>query len=92
MNYSTTNKPVLILKKVIHKRQVRLLLIFKYNDSIISKVRDLKLFIWSKSLRGWHSKYSLDNLNLIYKVLSEDVIFKNDSSIYDITKGLLVCS
>lgn len=86
MKNSTDNKPTLLFKKVIHKNSVRLLLLFPYNDKIIFKIRSLKLFLWSKTLRGWHSEFSQKNMNIVHQTLNEEVVFKNDSSIYTTLK------
>ncbi len=75
-------KPILILKKIIHRKEIRLFLFFSYDDAIIIKIRELKKYRWSRTLRGWHASFSIENLNQIYKTLNSLVIFKNDPSLY----------
>jgi len=55
----------LLLKKVIHRKKVRLLLVFRYDDFIISKIRKIEGYAWSKTLRGWYTDYTTENIDFI---------------------------
>lgn len=73
--------PILLLQKVVHKNQVRLLVTFSFNYEIKSKIKQLKCFVWSKTLRGWHSDFTSKNILLIKETLKNDVKFKSDASL-----------
>ena len=63
------------LKKTIHKKEVVLLLLFPYNDAIISQIRDLKKYTWSKTLRGWITPFSEEKLQEIQTVIKGNILF-----------------
>ena len=88
MKTSSQIKPILILKKVMHRKQLRLLVLFKYNDALISKVRNIGSYTWSKTLRGWHTNYTTKNIELLKKTLKNNVVFKLDDSVYNISLKL----
>ena len=82
MKTSLSIKPSLLLKKVFHRKKLRLLLIFPYNEAIISKVRNIKGYLWSQTLKGWYTNYTSKNIEYIKQTLKNDVLFKLDDSIY----------
>ncbi len=84
MKTSSTIKPTLLLKKVVHRKKIRLLLLFPYNNHIISKIKEIEGYFWSQTLKGWYTDYSLININFIKKALKYDVLFKLDDSIYNL--------
>lgn len=84
MRTTSPNKPTIVLKKVVHRKKIRLLLLFAYNDFLISKIRKIKDYTWSQTLRGWYTDYSTKNLNLIKQTLKNNVIFKLDGSVYNL--------
>jgi len=53
----------IVTKKVILNNTVVLLLVFTYNDYIISTVKSLKGYYWSKTLRGWVTEFSNKKLS-----------------------------
>lgn len=76
-----SDKIQVTLKKVIHKKSLRLLLFFRYDDATISLVRKLPQATWSKSLRCWHIPFSDDNIRKVKNVLALQAIFKMDVSL-----------
>src|SRR5690606_23840646 len=72
-----------LLKKVKHRNKVRLLLVFAYNDFIISEIKKIDGYLWSKTLRGWYTDFTDENVNFIKQTLKNDVAFKLDNSVYD---------
>jgi len=84
MKTTLTIKPTLILKKVVHRKKIRLLLLFPYNDFIISKIRKINGYTWSQTLRGWYTNYTTEHVNFIKQTLKNDVTFKLDNSIYNL--------
>ncbi len=80
---ATSNKIVIVLKKVIHRKAVQLLLSFKFHDSTIALVRTLPNVKWSKTLRCWYLPFTDVNLRKVKHVLGNKVVFKVDSSVRD---------
>lgn len=78
-----THKPTLLLKKVLHRKKIRLLLLFPFNDFIISKIKKIKGYYWSQTLKGWYTDFSSENIEFIKNELKNDVIFKVDDSVYN---------
>lgn len=56
---------------------------FAYNDFIIAKIRNIDGYLWSKTLRGWYTDFTEENVNFIKLTLKNDVVFKLDNSVYD---------
>ncbi|AOW19393.1 site-specific tyrosine recombinase/integron integrase [Urechidicola croceus] len=79
---NTTITSTLVLKKVIHRKNVQLLLQFPYNDFIINKIRSLKLFAWSKTHRGWYSEFSTEKVELLENTFNKEVQVILDPSIH----------
>jgi len=82
MKNINNTKPILVIKKVLHRKKVRLLLKFPYNETLISKVRQLNNYTWSQTLRGWYTNYNVENIDTIKRILKNEVIFKLDDSVY----------
>lgn len=81
---TTSNpKPSILLKKVKHRKKLRLLLLFPYNDIIISKIRKIKGYSWSQTLKGWYTEYTVENIDFIKQTLKNEAIFKLDDSVYN---------
>ncbi len=52
------------LEKVKHNGQQSILLCFPYNNTIITILKNLNIFRWSQTLKGWYCPYSEENLNI----------------------------
>lgn len=74
-------KPTLLLKKGIHGNRVCLFLIFKYNDAILNKIRNLKIFRWSNSKKVWYGEFNKDTISIVKKSLVNEVQFIYDDSL-----------
>ena len=85
MKTLSTIKPSLLLKKVLHRNKLRLLLIFPYNNAIISKVKNIEGYSWSQTLKGWYTNYNTKNIDFIKQTLKNDVVFKLDDSVYNMS-------
>jgi integrase/recombinase XerD len=82
---AVSDKITVTLKKVIHRKSVRLLLYFKYHEPTLKLVRGLPRARWSKSLRCWHVPFTDDMLRKVKHVLGSKVNLKIDSSVKDKT-------
>ena len=78
-------KPTLLLKKVTHRKKIQLLLIFPYNDLLKDKIKAIRGFAWSQTLKGWYIEYSSKNIDFVKQKLKNDVVFKLDDSIYNLS-------
>lgn len=63
MNFNLHLDITILTKKVIHNNTAVLLLVITYNDFIISTVKSLKGYYWSKTLRGWVTEFSNKKLS-----------------------------
>lgn len=73
----------LLLKKVMHRKKVRLLVVFPYNDFVKEKIKKIGGYVWSQTLRGWYTDYTSENVAIIKQTLRNDVVFKLDNSVYN---------
>jgi len=86
MKKTSQQIPTITLKKVVHRKKIRLLLEFKFNQNLISKIRKLDNYSWSKTLRGWYILYNEDNITNIKQALKDEATFKADESIFKAIK------
>ena len=85
MKNESTLLPTILLKKVVHRKQVRLVLLFTYNDALLTKIRKLPNYTWSKTLRGWYTDFNTKNIQLLKETLKNEVTFSLDASMYNKT-------
>ncbi len=83
MKNTQNTLPPILLKKVIHKNKIQLLLLFPYNNEIKNILYNLGGYYWSKTLRGWHTQFTLENITLLKQTLNDKVTFKLDPSVYE---------
>jgi integrase/recombinase XerD len=57
--------PTIFLEQKNHKKELRLLLKFDYNNMLIGITKKIKGAKWSKSLQCWHVHYSEEEIALI---------------------------
>lgn len=81
MKNLSTKRPILLFKKVVHKKSIRLLLLFNYDNAIISKIKKLNIFTYTNTFKGWHCEYDVDSIKLVYEALKDDVLFEYDASL-----------
>ena len=79
---NSTEKPTVLLKKVMHRNNIQLLVLFTFNYQIKEKIKKLDHYNWSKNLRGWYTLFSPENVSILKECLKNDVKFKADHSIY----------
>jgi site-specific recombinase XerD len=72
-----------LLKKVSHRKKVRLLLVFPFDNFIKEKIKKIEGYVWSQTLRGWYTDFTDENVNFIKQTLKNDVVFKLDNSVYN---------
>ena len=74
-------------KKILHKDTECLLIIFPYDNKLISRVKSLKDVSWSATHGGWHIPFSESSLSDFSKVFPE-VDISNHTKAHDGTKKL----
>jgi site-specific recombinase XerD len=82
MKTNTIIKPTILLKKVAHRDDVQLLVLFDFNRILIDQIKELQGYKWSKTLRGWYTTFTPNNVAILKDKLKNEVIFKLHSSIY----------
>lgn len=75
--------PPILLKKVIHKNKIQLLLLFPYNNDVKNILNNIGGYYWSKTLRGWYTEFTSENIALLKRALNNKVTFKLDPSVYE---------
>ena len=76
-------KTSILLKKIVHRKEVQLVLLFQYNQILINKIRKIPGFKWSKTLRGWCILYTNENIALFKSEFpKEEYDLKYHDSIY----------
>lgn len=73
--------PTLLLKKVVHRKNIQLLLLFTFNNALKDQLKQLD-YTWSKTLKGWYTAFSPENLAVLKKSFQHRVQFKIDPSFY----------
>ena len=73
--------PVLVFKKINYLNEERLLLLFPYNESLVFKIKSLRMFGWSPELQAWHSTFHENKIKKIVRLLKGEVSFKYDPSL-----------
>ena len=84
MKNNSTTSVVVSLKKVIHRKQESLLLTFTYDDLVISILRRMGIFKWSKTLKGWYCSYNNDTIAKIEKDLRPMVVLQVEKESFEI--------
>ena len=80
MKNKSQNRPVITLKKIVHRRQKQLFVIFKYFEPFIVVLRNHPSFKWSKTHKGWYTIYSSTSVSLISNIFPK-VVLNIDASI-----------
>jgi len=78
-----SDKIRITLKKVVHRKSLRLLLYFKYHEPTLKLVRTLPGATWSKSLRCWHIAFTDANIRKVKHVLAPKATLIVDTSVKD---------
>ena len=79
----TIQIPNILVKKVVHRKKVQLLLLFPFNFELKERVKQLEGYQWSKTLRGWYTEFSSENMNRLKEALKNEVKFTLDASVYN---------
>ncbi|WP_431164825.1 phage integrase N-terminal SAM-like domain-containing protein [Tenacibaculum halocynthiae] len=69
------------IKRVLHKKQDVLVIVFPYSDLIISKLKKLNGYYWSKTLHSWLCSFSEKKLAEIQHALKQEASFVLDTSL-----------
>ncbi|NNE33394.1 MAG: tyrosine-type recombinase/integrase [Winogradskyella sp.] len=67
-----TSKPTITLVKLFHKGHKQLGLKFRYNEDLLSLIRDIPLAKWSKTHRLWYLPLSDTNIKLVQNRFKKD--------------------
>ncbi len=78
-NYKN-NVPILLLSKVIHRKNVQLLLTFPFDFQLKEKIKNIPNYKYSYTLKGWYTLYSEENITNLKNELKGLVNFQLDQS------------
>ncbi len=78
--------PVISIKREGLKNQDLIFISFKYNEDLISVIKETKRFRWNVSKRCWYLPFSNSNLDLIHQIFGAITIINIDQSIYQTSK------
>ncbi|PQJ82687.1 site-specific tyrosine recombinase/integron integrase [Polaribacter glomeratus] len=70
--------PTIFLEQKSHKKELKLLLKFEYNNTLINLTRKLKNARWSKTLNSWHVDFTQENIALITKTFKDITPINSD--------------
>jgi site-specific recombinase XerD len=70
------------IKKVLYKKEIVLVLHFPYNDSIKAILKSLKVYYWSKTLKGWVTSYTDKKLSDVKVSLKNNATLILDASLF----------
>lgn len=63
--------PTIFLEQKSHKKELRLLLKFEFNDTLISLTKKLKDARWSKSMKSWYLNFTQENIQLVTEIFKD---------------------
>jgi len=75
--------PKITIKRHLVNKQDSIQLFFKYNDQLLTMIRTIGKFRWSKTLSCWHGPFSQENLKTIKKTFADISTIIEDESIYN---------
>lgn len=75
--------PLIVLKKIEHKKSIRLVLFFTYNQPFITILKNTGSYLWSKTLNAWHTDFSAENIDILKVAFKDKAFFKIDSTMND---------
>lgn len=63
--------PTIFLEQKSHKKELRLLLKFEFNDTLICLTKKLKDARWSKSMKSWYLNFTQENIQLVTEIFKD---------------------
>ncbi len=75
--------PSITIKRTYQKKQDSLIVLFKYNQQLLSMIKRSGKFKWSISLKYWYSDFSQENFQLIKQSFKDIANIYEDSSIFE---------
>jgi site-specific recombinase XerD len=80
----TVSKTSILLKRLVHRKEIQLVLFFQYNQTLIDKLKKVPGFKWSKTLKGWYILYTNENIAIFNKEFPKEAFdLKYHDSIYE---------
>jgi site-specific recombinase XerD len=70
--------PTIFLEQKSHKKELKLLLKFEYNNTLINLIRKLKDARWSKTLNSWHVNFTQENIALVTQTFKDITPINSD--------------
>lgn len=84
MKKSNHSLPVLLLKKVVHRKKVVLAVFFKYNHEIKEAIKAIGGYTFSTTLKAWYIEYSDENLSAFKTALQHKATFEEAENLQQV--------
>ncbi|PQB07237.1 integrase [Polaribacter filamentus] len=63
--------PTIFLEQKSHKKELKLLLKFEFNDTLINLTKKLKDARWSRSMQSWYLNFTQENIQLVTEIFKD---------------------
>jgi integrase/recombinase XerD len=63
--------PTIFLEQKSHKKELKLLLKFEFNDTLINLTKKLKDARWSRSMKSWYLNFTQENIQLVTEIFKD---------------------
>jgi integrase/recombinase XerD len=70
--------PTVFLEQKSHKKELKLLLKFEFNDTLINLTKKLKDAQWSRSMQSWYLNYTQENIQLVTEIFKDITPINSD--------------
>ncbi|MDV7187906.1 site-specific integrase [Lutibacter sp. TH_r2] len=82
MKNSDKQLPTLLLKKVVHRKDVQLMIHFTFNDFVKNRLKYDLNYTWSQSHKSWYTLFNEEAISKLKKVLGPKVHYDLDASLF----------
>ena len=70
--------PTIFLEQKSHKKELKLLLKFEFNDTLINLTKKLKDARWSRSMQSWYLNFTQENIQLVTEIFKDITPINSD--------------
>ena len=63
--------PTIFLEQKSHKKELKLLLRFEFNDTLMNITKKLKDARWSRSMQSWYLNFTQENIQLVTEIFKD---------------------
>tara|TARA_R110001592_G_scaffold190161_3_gene435809 strand:+ start:357 stop:1511 length:1155 start_codon:yes stop_codon:yes gene_type:complete len=70
--------PTIFLEQKSHKKELKLLLRFEFNDTLMNITKKLKDARWSRSMQSWYLNFTQENIQLVTEIFKDITLVNSD--------------